>query len=98
MSAIWAEIDPATKNIVWKFQEAIPSNFFSPRISNAQRLPNGNTLIDEGWFGRFFEVTPEGDVVWEYVNPYFAGDPSNNTVFVVHRYTAEEIARAQAAT
>ena len=94
------EIDPATKNIVWKFQEAIPSNFFSPRISNAQRLPNGNTLIDEGWFGRFFEVTPEGDVVWEYVNPYFGGPPKaqSNAVFRVYRYTAEEIARAQAAT
>jgi hypothetical protein len=65
------EIDPATKNIVWKYQDSITSNFFSPRISNAQRLPNGNTLINEGWFGRFFEVTATGDVVWEYVNPYF---------------------------
>jgi hypothetical protein len=94
------EIDPATKNIVWKFQEAIPSNFFSPRISNAQRLPNGNTLIDEGWFGRFFEVTPQGDVVWEYVNPHFGGPPKaqSNAVFRAYRYTAEEIARARAET
>jgi hypothetical protein len=94
------EIDPATKNIVWKFQESIPSNFFSPRISNARRLPNGNTLINEGWFGRFFEVTPEGGVVWEYVNPYFAGPPKTQTnqVFRVYRYTAEEVSRAQAAT
>ena len=94
------EIEPATKKIVWKFQEAITSNFFSPRISNAQRLPNGNTLIDEGAFGRFFEVTPEGDVVWEYVNPYFGGPPKaqTNAVFRAYRYTAEEIARAQSAT
>jgi len=92
------EIDPATKNIVWKYQEAPVSNFFSPRISNAQRLPNGNTLINEGWFGRFFEVTPEGAVVWEYVNPYFGGSPPTNQVFRAYRYTAEEIARAQAAT
>jgi Arylsulfotransferase (ASST) len=94
------EIDPATKNIVWKFQEQIPSNFFSPRISNARRLLNGNTLINEGWFGRFFEVTSEGDIVWEYVNPYFGGPPKaqNNRVFRVYRYTAEEIARAQSAT
>ena len=94
------EIDPATKQIVWKYQEAIPSNFFSPRISNARRLPNGNTLIVEGWFGRLFEVTPEGDVVWEYVNPYFGGPPKaqSNGVFRIYRYTPEEIARAQAAT
>ena len=78
------------------------SNFFSPRISNAQRLPNGNTLINDGWFGRFFEVTPEGAVVWEYVNPYFGGSPrpqeQTNQVFRAYRYTAAEIARAQAAT
>jgi len=94
------EIDPANQSIVWKFQEPIPSNFFSPRISNAQRLPNGNTLINEGVFGRFFEVTAAGDTVWEYVNPHFAGPPRapNNQVFRVYRYTAEEIARAQTAT
>jgi hypothetical protein len=83
------EIDPATKEIVWKYQETPVSNFFSPRISNAQRLPNGNTLINEGWFGRFFEVTPEGAVVWEPVNPYFGGSPrpqeQTNQVFRAYR-------------
>jgi hypothetical protein len=94
------EIDPATKEIVWKYQEAVVSNFFSPAISNAQRLPNGNTLINEGWFGRFFEATPEGAVVWEYVNPNFGGSPrpQTNQVFRAYRYTEGEIARAQAAT
>jgi hypothetical protein len=94
------EIDPATKSIAWKFQEQLPANFFSPRISNAQRLPNGNTLINEGVFGRFFEVTAEGEVVWEYVNPYFGGPPQTRTnqVFRAYRYTAEEIERAQKAT
>jgi hypothetical protein len=42
------EVDLATKQIVWKYQEKRESDFFSPRISNAQRLPNGNTLICEG--------------------------------------------------
>lgn len=37
------EIEPATKEIVWKYQEGIEIDFFSPRISNAQRLPNGRT-------------------------------------------------------
>jgi hypothetical protein len=94
------EIDPASKKIAWHFQEPIASNFFSPRISNAQRLPNGNTLINEGWFGRFFEVTSAGEVVWEYVNPYFGGPPRalNNQVFRAYRYSADEIARARTAT
>src|SRR5262245_44243265 len=70
--------------------------FFSPRISNAQRLPNGNTLICEGDSGRLFEVTAGGELVWEYVNPYFGGAPTNNRVFRAYRYSAEEIARARA--
>ena len=37
-------IDPATKSIVWKYQESPTHNFFSDRISNAVRLGNGNTL------------------------------------------------------
>jgi hypothetical protein len=63
-------VNPANNEIVWN-QEASTDNFYSSRISNAQRLPNGNALIKEGLFGRSFEVTPAGEVVWEYVNPYF---------------------------
>src|SRR5216683_6510884 len=90
------EVNPATNEIVWKFQEANLPNFYSPRISNAQRLPNGNTLINEGSFGHFFEVTSEGEVVWEYVNPYFgpgsaAAKAQGNSVFRVYRYTEEDV-------
>jgi len=91
------EVEPATKRIVWEYREKRESDFFSPRISNAQRLPNGNTLICEGDFGRLFEVTLAGDIVWEYVNPYFGGPPmaQNNRIFRAYRYSAEEIARAK---
>ena len=46
-----------------------PGSFFSSFISGAQRLPNGNTLICAGAQGRFFEITPSEEAVWEYVNP-----------------------------
>ena len=84
-------------NIVWEYREKRESDFFSPRISNAQRLANGITLICEGDFGRLFEVTASGKLVWEYVNPYFGGPASaqNNRVFRAYRYSAEEIARAR---
>jgi hypothetical protein len=96
------EVDPAKNEIVWQYQDGNPQSFYSDRISNAQRLPNGNTLINEGMFGRFFEVTPSGDVVWEYVNPYFgpANRPAQkqtNNVFRVYRYTQEELDRARRA-
>lgn len=68
------EINPVTKEIVWQYTGASSGNpgwtFRSTHISNARRLPNGNTFIDEGQIGRFFQVTPEGDIVWEYLNPY----------------------------
>lgn len=97
------EINPGTKQIVWKYQDGMgPGSshfFFSSRISNAQRLPNGNTLINEGLYGRFFEVTGAGDVVWEYVNPHFGPATvvpkgQNNNVFRVYRYSPDEIDRA----
>ena len=58
------EFDPVTLNLVWSYEN---ENFFSYYISSAQRLPNGNTLIDEGSTGRMFEVTPAGETVWEFV-------------------------------
>jgi hypothetical protein len=92
------EVERSTLKIIWEYREKRESDFFSPRISNAQRLPNGNTLICEGDFGRLFEVTAGGELVWEYVNPYFEGpaNAQNNRVFRAYRYSAEEIARARA--
>ncbi len=34
-----------------------------------QRLPNGNTLITGSSGGRIFEVTRDGEIVWEFFNP-----------------------------
>ena len=69
------EIDPATRQIVWQYDGSCTGlpfwTFFSSFISSARRLPNGNTLIDEGMNGRLFQVTAEGEIVWEYVNPFF---------------------------
>lgn len=62
------EFNPITKEIVWEYSSRVISKnrFFSIYQGSAQRLPNGNTLIDEGTTGRVFEVTPEKKIVWEY--------------------------------
>ena len=65
-----------SKQIVWSFNGTSPNSFYSPYISGVQRLPNGNTLVCPGAHGHIFEVTPEGDVVWEYINP--VGDRLEN--------------------
>lgn len=46
-----------------------PTNFFASFLSGSQQLPNGNILIINGPFGFLFEVTPEGETVWEYQSP-----------------------------
>ncbi|MEX0786753.1 MAG: aryl-sulfate sulfotransferase [Dehalococcoidia bacterium] len=86
------EIDPANGEIVWEYLDQSILNFFSPLVSSAQRLPNGNTLIAEGNFGRIFEVTSEGEVVWEYVSSYFILNPvlgEVNTIFRAERHPAD---------
>jgi len=74
--------DPVTLELVWSYSSP---RFFSTNISSAQRLPNGNTLVTEGAGGRLFEVTTEGAVVWEYMNPLFAGPRSSNDVYRGYR-------------
>ncbi|MCB0219751.1 MAG: hypothetical protein KDH09_08665 [Chrysiogenetes bacterium] len=59
------EIDPVTQSIVWSYDPMVPFN--SPIRSGAQRLANGNTLISASQENRTFEVAPNGDIVWEFV-------------------------------
>ncbi len=53
---------------VWSYSD--PKNLFAPFISGAERLANGNTLVCSGPDGRILEVTREGKIVWEYLNPH----------------------------
>ncbi|MEM7601387.1 MAG: aryl-sulfate sulfotransferase [Verrucomicrobiota bacterium] len=53
----------APDDFSWSYQD--PELFHSDKISGAQRLPNGNTLVCSGAQGWIFEVTPEGDRIWE---------------------------------
>lgn len=88
------EVDPSTNAIVWEYRDKIPLNFYSPNISGARRLPNGNTLVTEGRFGRIFQVTPAGEVVWEFVSPHFVtivGGAISNAVFRATHYTPGQI-------
>ena len=53
--------------LVWEYNPEPPERFFSWYISGAQRLPNGNTLVNQGAGAKLREVTASGDIVWEYV-------------------------------
>lgn len=55
-----------TSELIWRYVADNPIDFYADHISGAQRLSTGNTLICSGTDGQFFEVTRDGEVVWEY--------------------------------
>lgn len=63
------ELDPAGGKIVWQYKADPPESFYSRARGSNERMGNGNTLIAESDPGRMFEVTPAGEMVWEFVCP-----------------------------
>ena len=57
-----------SKQIVWSFQSR-PTRHSSAISVRLATIPNGNTLICSGTSGHLFEVTAQGELVWEYINP-----------------------------
>jgi hypothetical protein len=98
----WTSVHGNLSNLVtWSYAPTHDNMFekglYSWHISGCQRLANGNTLMCAGEEGHFVEVTPEQEVVWEYVNPVFSdtvflkslapGQATN--VFRCYRYPAD---------
>lgn len=61
-------IDPATGKSRAVYRGDAQNTFYSPYRGKQELEPNGNMLIAETDAGRAFEVTPDGTVVWDYVN------------------------------
>jgi len=53
------EVDPETGEVAWRYVDGDEKNW---PLRDANRLPNGNTLITG--LTKVFEVTPEGETVW----------------------------------
>ena len=63
------QLDPETLEVTWEYEGTDFAPFESDVRASQQRLTNGNTLITEETGGRLLEVTPGGEIVWEYYNP-----------------------------
>jgi hypothetical protein len=68
------EFEPATSTIVWSYAGSKDAPLESAARSSQTRLANGDTLIVESMAGRVIEVAPNGDVVWEFINPVRGSD------------------------
>jgi len=95
------EVDPKTNAVVWTYADESVNSFYTAYMGNGQPLPNGNVHVTESATGRLFEVTREGQVVWEYILPWFAEYPDEaarktgpgrvNSVFQTFRYMPEQL-------
>lgn len=84
------EVNPSTGKIEWQYTAEPPEAFYSETKGAAQRLPNGNTLICDSNSGRVFEVTREGETVWEWLNPA-TQDGHRVQVVRMYRLAPEEV-------
>ena len=81
----------------WKYIAKDTISFYGSFISGAQRMKNGNTFINEGPKARFFEVTPDGEILWEYLSQYRGnihhtnGDPVDPRGFTYSNFRANFI-------
>ena len=100
------EIDPVKMEIVWQcrpmnlgyMQPGNADYFYSCFVSSAQRLPNGNTLITEGSDGRLLEITPDHEIVWEYISPYWGNFMALNMVYRAYRYPYDYVPQIEPPT
>ncbi|MEO0472090.1 MAG: aryl-sulfate sulfotransferase [Bacteroidota bacterium] len=74
------------------------TKLYSTGLSSVQFLNNGNTLITSGRFGYNFELTPNNEVVWEYITPFRGGQAASqgdsltinqNLTFRMKRYPVD---------
>ncbi|MEL6659784.1 MAG: aryl-sulfate sulfotransferase [Bacteroidota bacterium] len=80
----------------WVYGDQAGEAYYSPFLSNAQRLVNGNTLINSGSPGRIFEIDPDRNTVWQYEIPLFGDAPAtqggninNNSNFRAYKYPSD---------
>ncbi len=77
----------------WEFTS---QEIYSPKMSGAQQLPNGNIIICVGTSGKFLEVDIDGNLIWSYINPVGNNGPVSqgenpliNNVFKIQKYAPD---------
>jgi len=76
---------------LWSYAGNEEDPFYTLTCGTVQRLANGDTLITETDNGRAFEVTPGGEIVWEFDSPHRAGENGDlvASLFEVRRLPAD---------
>ena len=86
------EVDPRTGKVVWEYKADKPKDFYTLTRGANQRLPNGNTLITESEKGRVFEVAPDGEIVWDFINHNITDKREPSVIVRMRRYESLDYA------
>jgi outer membrane protein assembly factor BamB len=84
------EVDPARGELVWEYRAKDPYSFYTGTRGANQRMTNGNTLITESDTGRAFEVTADGEIVWEFLNSNLTDKREPSVIVRMRRYDGVE--------
>jgi hypothetical protein len=87
------EYEPRTGAIVWQYAPVGDRRLQTRIRGDQQRLPNGNTLINDWGRGRLVEVTREGEVAWELKSDFTlpVGQRRYKSVMYTERYAPGEL-------
>jgi hypothetical protein len=88
------ELNPLTQEIEWEYKSVPPDDFYSETRGSNQKLANGNILISDSRNGHAFEITTDGEIVWEFYNPEIKtaeGEQQRATIFRMRRLINPEI-------
>jgi hypothetical protein len=91
------ELDPLTREIVWEYRAPQPADFYTRGRGASQRLASGNTLMTDSDSGRAFEVTPEGEIVWEFLTPHRGERGQRVTIARTTRYELDYVRQIEGA-
>lgn len=80
------EMDPRTGRIVWEHGGPGEDAFYTRTRGSNQRLSNGNTLLVQSDDGQAFEVTTEGERVWEFLNFNLSEEREPSVIVRMRRY------------
>jgi hypothetical protein len=86
------DIDPSDGRILWRYAGTSEHVFQSELRGSQQTLPNGNILITDSDRGSIFEITQEGEIVWEFRDPSLDHDKNIGVVNWATRYNKEYLA------
>jgi hypothetical protein len=62
-------VDPSTGEVVWNWSAQPPQSFFCALAGGCEQLANGNLLVTNSAAGGAFELTMDGQIVWQMTLP-----------------------------